>query len=100
MVDFLIITALRKEFNPLRDRFKAKRIPKDRVDDGYEHYEATVATETGISYSVRLLCAGRKGAKYTTAAVGCGIRRWEPRYVIMTGIAATVPGDARRIGHI
>jgi nucleoside phosphorylase len=100
MVDFLIITALRKEFDPLRARFNAKRLPKNQLDDGYEHYEATVATEIGISYSVRLLCAGRKGAKYTTATVGCGIRRWKPRYLIMTGIAATVPGDARRIGHI
>lgn len=100
MADFLILTALRKEFDPLRDRFKAKRLPKHHADDGYEHYEAAVDTQNGISYSVRLLCAGRKGAKYTTAAVGCGIRRWKPRYVIMTGIAATVPGDARRIGHI
>jgi len=99
MVDFLLITALQKEFNPLRDRFKAKRLPKDRRDS-YPHYEARIRTENGLSYSIRLLCAGGKGAKYTTAALGAAIPRWKPRYVIMTGIAATVPGDAKRIGNI
>lgn len=106
MIEFLIVTALQKEFGPLRNVFKAKRLPKD-PEDSYQYYEATVDTKTGLSYSIRLVCAGGKGPKYTIAALSAAIPKWNPKYVIMTGIAATIPGDRkqhlkqrRQIGHI
>ncbi len=99
MIDFLIMTALQKEFGPLRDVFKAKRLPKNPKDT-YQYYEATVKTNTRISYSVRLVCAGGKGSAYTTATLASAVPKWKPRHVIMTGIAATVPGETRHIGEV
>lgn len=99
MIDFLIVTALHKEFRPLRSIFKAKYLPKD-PQDSYQYYEATVDTKTGLSYSIRLVCAGGRGPKYTIAALSAAISKWNPTHVIMTGIAATIPGDRKQIGHI
>lgn len=99
MIDFLLVTALGKEFRPLRDVFKAKRLRKE-PQDSRQYYEATLETKNGLLYSIRLVCAGGKGPAYATAALAAAIPKWKPRHVIMTGIAATIPGESRHIGDI
>jgi nucleoside phosphorylase len=99
MTDLLILTALQKEFTPLRKTFNATRVPK-QSREAYQYYKSTVVADTGGSYSTVLVCAGGKGPAYTAAAIAHAIPRWEPQHVIMTGIAATVPGHATKLEQI
>jgi len=99
MIDFLLIAALDHEFRPLLDTFNAKPLQND-TGDSYQHYEAELKTKNELSYSIRLVCAGGKGQALTTAALGVAIPKWKPRYVIMSGFAATIPGEKRHIKDI
>lgn len=99
MVDFLIVTALWKEFVPLEKTFGAKALPKS-ARDLHRYYEAGIRTVDGNDYSLRLCCFHSKGAKATTAGMVDAITKWNPRHAVMCGIAATFPGDGRRAGTI
>jgi nucleoside phosphorylase len=98
-VDFLIVTALEKEATPLRKVFQSKSIPKEWYDS-IRYDEAQIKTSFEWSYRVRLVCVGDQGANYTAAVLASTLRTLRPRYVIMAGIAAIVPGEGRRLKDV
>jgi len=98
-IDFLLITALHKELYPVIEIFKAKRLQKDPTEN-YQYYSAELNSGARIRYSIVLACAGGKGQSFTTAALSAAVPKWRPRHVIMTGIAATIPGGSKNINHI
>jgi predicted small metal-binding protein/nucleoside phosphorylase len=98
-IDFLIVTALEKEFAPLSEIFKGMALPK-ALGDPNRYEEAVVQTALGFMYTVRLLCVGDQGPAHTAGVLAMALRALIPRYVIMTGIAATVPGEGRRVGNL
>lgn len=98
-VDFVVFTALDKEFRPIRETFGALRIPKFS-SDANEYWIASVMTTFGYAYDVALFCVGDKGGEDTSAALTSAIITWKPRHVVMAGIAATPPGESREMDHI
>ena len=98
-IDFLIVTALEKEFAPLSEIFKGTALSKTS-DDPNRYEAAEVLTAWGFKYSVRLLCIGDQGPTHTAGVLAMALRKFIPRYLVMTGIAATIPGDAQRVGNV
>jgi nucleoside phosphorylase len=99
VVDFLIVTALHKEFLPLLKAFNARTVKKSSRDL-HQYYEATVEIGAGTHYSLQLVCIGAKGQKYAAAGLVDAITRWRPRMLVMAGIAAVNPGSGRKPGDI
>jgi nucleoside phosphorylase len=103
-VDFVIITALEEE----RDAVLAKlpnhqKLPPTR-DDVHVYYSAHLPVtftdgSTGVYRLVVMPLLGMGRVK-ATAATGDAIRRWQPRYVILVGIAGGVAAKGIKLGDI
>jgi len=94
----LIVAALDDEFEPLRLILKARRLPKS-ARQAQRYYSSSVRTRHGQLYKV-ILTVAAKGERFTSAILHGAIEKWRPYYVVLTGIAATLPGETRRLGHI
>jgi nucleoside phosphorylase len=98
-VDFLIITALEKERGPVSKVLQAKPLPKHH-EDSIRYEAADISISKDERYIVRLMCVGDQGSTYTAAVLSNALARYHPRYVVMTGIAAVVPGEKRKLRDI
>ena len=102
--DFLIITALPEERNAVLALLPQPRQQKPRADSIYHYYRAElpVAFPDGTtgSYSLALttsLGMGRVNAAVITTAA---MRDWQPRYVLLVGIAAGAAANEIGLGDI
>lgn len=101
-VDVLLLAPLEDERDAIRDQLTQR----DRVDplpgEPYAYDRAWLSFRTaeggGGRYSVALGLTGR-GGKNAFAAARAGIDRWQPRYVVLVGIAGGL-GDDVKIGDV
>ena len=98
--DFLIVTALQDELDPIIEVFAAQRVPRGEHLDQYVYYSGTVALDSARAYSVRLVSAQAKGVAPAAAVVTRAISLWAPRYVIMGGIAAGNGRPGQALGDL
>jgi nucleoside phosphorylase len=102
--DFVIITPLEEELRALLARLPGHRrlVPAKE----YEHtaYQAEIfiqsSDETRFPYSIIVLCASRWAQTYVERATQDAIRRWQPRYVILVGIAGGIAKKNVKLGDV
>ena len=107
-VDFLLVAPLPEERDAIlkklkRERKKYKQLPPAE-DDIHTYYQSDVAArfsdgETGI-YHVTVLPLIGMGQVQAATATTKAIDRWEPRYVIVIGIAGGIAEKGVQIGDI
>lgn len=96
-VDFLLMAPLREEREALLTHLSAvQRVPPDERDIRV-YYQAEVAPEFsgGASGAYRIVVASPLGIGRVEAATATAdaIRRWQPRYVLLIGIAGGNPAE-------
>lgn len=99
LVDFLIIAPLKEEREAVLAHLgNARRLPPDEQDVRV-YYQADVATQLadGAAGSYRVIVTSPLGMGRVEAATATAdaIRRWQPRYVLLVGIAG---GDPDEVG--
>ncbi len=104
MADFVIVTALEEEREAMLRHLPGHRRLPPTAEDVRVYYQAELPVilsggETGAYQLVvvQLLGMGRVQAATATADV---IRRWQPRYVLMAGIAGGVARKDARLGDV
>jgi nucleoside phosphorylase len=103
-VDFLIITALEEERDAVLLRLPGyQQIPASEADVRI-YYEAVVeATQAGgarCDYQVVVVCLSNMGRVQATVTASDAIRRWQPSYVLLVGIAGGLKSAGVDLGDI
>ena len=99
-VDVLIITALPDELKPIRELFSAVRMPSDASEAGQDYLRASIRLPNRAQLNVVLAHAGGKGVARMTALVTAALPKWNPRHVVLAGIAAGVPEAGAKPGTL
>ncbi|MBN2393996.1 MAG: SUMF1/EgtB/PvdO family nonheme iron enzyme [Anaerolineae bacterium] len=100
-VDFVIITPLEEE----RDAVLTKLLGHRKLDpipgDPYVYYQADlpIASGKGLYRLIVMPLVGMGRVKAVTAT-DAAIRRWDPRYVILVGIAGGVAAKGVNLGDV
>lgn len=103
-VDFVIVTPLVEE----RDSFLARLPDYRKVPPSEEDIRTYYTAELPVhfsdgstaTYSIIVLPLTRMGHVDAASATGDAIRRWNPRYVLLAGIAGGVKKAGVRIGDV
>lgn len=103
-VDFVLVTALEEERDAVLGKLPGyRRLPPTR-DDIRVYFEANVpvAFADGAlgNYRIIVMPLNGMGRVQATAAAGDAIRRWEPRYIVLVGIAGGIADRGIDIGDI
>ena len=64
------------------------------------YYRARLSLSNGGAYELIVLQPLKMGRVQAANAVGDGIRKWRPRYVLLVGIAGGMPENDRELGDI
>lgn len=99
-VDFAIVVALKKEFEALLHYFPELKRIESTEEDTRSYYSASVKAAGGIQYRIivtLLPSIGNLDAAHATADL---INRWNPRYILVAGIAGGLRRDAQNFGDI
>lgn len=99
-VDFAIVVALPKEFEALRSHFPELARVVATGHDTRSYFKATIAAADGSAYRIvatLLPTMGNLDAAHATADL---INRWNPRYILVVGIAGGLRRDSQDFGDI
>jgi len=102
-VDVAILTTLPEEYHAVRRKLHDPRTASKGKDQPNLFAEMTgmvLYQQSGQSYRILLAMIGRAGTVNSALAVEQLVRRWEPRYVFMVGIAGGLHCDGLSIGDI
>jgi nucleoside phosphorylase len=99
-VDVAVLTVIRPELLAARDALGFSEGGRVKDGDGTVYFRGAVRSELrGRDYSVVLTCVGAAGNPGAAAAVRDVIAAYQPRAVLLMGIAAGVRGKVR-IGEV
>lgn len=98
--DVLIVTALPDELQPIRKALSASSVPSTDDHGVYRYDRATIGIRGAASIAVILGTARAKGSARMSAFLSRALATWQPRYVILAGIAAGVPEAKIGIGCV
>lgn len=99
-VDFAIVVALKKEFDAIRHYIPELARVESTTEDARSYYRAKVKAAGNIDYRivVTLLPAiGNLDAAHATADL---INRWNPRYILVVGLAGGLRRADQNLGDI
>lgn len=103
-VDFVIITALDEERDAVAAKLPDCRRLAPSEDDIRVYYRSdlpiTFADGATSTYSVILTSLTNMTNPYATATAGDAIRRWQPRCVLLVGIAGGVAANDVSLGDV
>lgn len=93
-VDFVIVTALPEERDALLAKLPGARKLDKGIKDIHTFYAAKVKTsrKDRSEYSVIVTCLIKMGPITATAQTVSVVTKWQPRYVLLVGIACGVRG--------
>ncbi|WP_369160484.1 hypothetical protein [Candidatus Thiodiazotropha sp. LNASS1] len=99
-VDFAVVVALPKELDALKKHIPELGRVQASQEDSRTYYKATV--RTGIRDHYRIVVTllptmGNLDAAHATADL---INRWNPRYILVAGIAGGINSNTQRLGDI
>ncbi len=102
--DFLIVTPLAEELNAVLDRLpNPKKIPSSE-DDIRIYYSANLPLEfangTKSQYSIVVLPLAKMGETEAASATSTAVHRWQPRYILLVGIAGGIAKAEVSLGDI
>ena len=104
MVDFVLVTALPEERDALLGKLPGHRQLRPTEDDIRTYFQADLPiifpdNSTG-RYRVVVMCLLGMGRVQAVTATMDAIRRWQPRYILMVGIAGGLAAGNVHIGDI
>ena len=104
LTDFLIVTALEEERDAILNKLpNYKQLPPSEESVRF-YYSADISTRfsngTVDIYTVAVVMLLNMGRVEAAIATGDAIRQWNPRYVIMVGIAGGISESNVRLGDI
>lgn len=93
-VDFVIVTALPEERDALLAKLPGARKLDKGIRDIHTFYSAQVKTrrKDRSEYSVIITCLVKMGPITATAQTVSVVTKWQPRYVMLVGIACGIRG--------
>jgi nucleoside phosphorylase len=102
-IDFLIITPLREERDAILRRLQARRVPPSRKDVRV-YFRAKLpiklADRTAVSYNIIVASLLGLGRLEAATATSDAIHRWQPRHVLLVGIAGGYQKAGVRLGDV
>jgi nucleoside phosphorylase/ankyrin repeat protein len=103
-IDFVIVTPLREEREAVLDLLSGyKKVPASQEDIRI-YYSAevpvTVVDGQAARYSVVVVPLANMGHTEAANATGDAVRRWQPRYVLLIGIAGGIAKAGVALGDI
>ena len=100
-VDFAVITALEKEAKAVVSRLESPRIERFEDKDIRTYHCGTIPIQdTDHAYRVVVVLLPSMGEISAANAVTDTIARWNPRFVLMVGIAGGIPQDDLDLGDV
>lgn len=102
-IDFLIITPLPDERNAVLEKLTAAKLPPDGKDIRvYFGADLPFASPEGHDTSYKIIVTPLLGMGRIEAAnaTGDAIRRWQPRYILLVGIAGGYAKQGVRLGDV
>lgn len=96
----MIVTALADELAPIREVFNAQPAKSNENPGTPSHYTAQVKVDGASDLRVFLATARAKGSAKMSSFVTRCLGAWQPRFVILAGIAAGVPEAKIGLGTI
>lgn len=103
-VDFVIITPLAEERDAVLARLPNSRKLPPAPDHIRVYYAATVPAEfpdgTRIEFSVIVAPLANMGHTEAATATADAIRHWQPRYVLLVGIAGGIANNKVKLGDV
>lgn len=103
-VDFVIITPLAEERDAVLARLPGHQKLPPSPDDIRVYYAATIsavfADGTSTDFSVIVAPLANMGHTEAANATGDAIRRWQPRYVLLVGIAGGITSAGVKLGDV
>ncbi|MCP4540743.1 MAG: hypothetical protein GY832_26695 [Chloroflexi bacterium] len=103
-VDFVLVTALEEERDAVLDRLPGHQQLSPFTEDIRTYFQANLPVifpdgQTGV-YRVVVMSLLRIGRVQAGIATVDAIRRWNPRYIVLIGIAGGIAGQGVSIGDI
>lgn len=94
-IDFVIITALEEERVAMLSKLRGYKKLDKKSDDIYTYYYAEVKSQRndGAIYQVIVGCPINMGPINATALSVTLVKRWNPQFVLLVGIACGVKGE-------
>lgn len=103
-VDFVLVTALPEERDALLNKLSEYRQLPPTEDDIRTYYQAdlpiTLSDNSIGKYRVIVMCLLGMGRVQAVTATADAIRRWQPRYILLVGIAGGIAARNIRIGDV
>ena len=99
-VDFAIIVALQKELTAVKHYFPELAHIAPSSSSTRSYYSATIPTDQGGSYRVVVTLLHSMGNLEAAHATSDLIREWNPRFVLVNGIAGGISGGGRELGDV
>lgn len=100
-VDFLIITPLEEERDALLNKLPNPKKLDPLTDDIYVYFESNLPlVSSNGSYRIMVMPLLGMGRVQAATATNDAIRRWNPRYVILVGIAGGVAANKVKLGDV
>jgi len=96
-VDFVVITALDEERDAVLSKLRGARKLDKGISDVHTYYRATVRTsrQDRSTYQVIVTSLLNMGPINASAQAVTVVHRWNPRFVLLVGIACGVRGEVR-----
>jgi nucleoside phosphorylase len=98
LVDFAIVTGLDEEIKYLKDAIKGLT-EDDEFGNSEVWYRGRIAAAKGNAYSVVVSFQNDMGPQQAHALTAQVIRRWDPAYIVVVGIAGSFHKSVR-LGHV
>jgi nucleoside phosphorylase len=98
-VDFAIVTALESERTAVVSRLESLRVISEQ-NDPYTFYRGTITTGPSDQYEVVVVQLIEIGNVEAAATAAQAIRRWNPRFVLMVGIAGGIAKNGVGVGDV
>lgn len=102
--DIVIVTALEEEREAVLHRLPRRRRKNPTGDDIHVYYTAnlpvTFPDRTSGTYRVAVLSLPSMGRVQAATATNDAIRRWQPRYVLLVGIAGGIGTAGVQLGDV
>ena len=98
--DIVILTVISAEFEAARRVFQIKDDDRRKAPDGTVYFRGVIRSERAQrDYTLVLTCIGGSGNPGAAAATASAIKAYDPRAVLLMGIAAGLRGKVR-IGEV
>ena len=99
-VDFAIVVALKNELEALRHRIPELERVERSDEDTRSYYSATITAAGEVHYRIIVTLLPAIGNLDSAHATADLINRWNPRYIIVAGIAGGLSKDSQSLGDI